>query len=265
MFKFQVLTAISFIPRWDLRLTKRKQGKLPELARYRYKIQLEVEETKLQAERKGFKCRLLEGQPKNRKCKDGYGEPYPLPQYEITGGTLSENLKIEIAPSTTQIYFFGNEFVPPKVINEVNMEPLLCQMELFCRELEHAEEVLNEIAVFSRNNEFFNKENRIYSKTPAMYRLIISSRDIIDQLFDNINKLFMDEVDLVLADLLQGRIYQARKRLDNALVELEFFGKSLLSTAREMNDPRTAKLEADLEKALNYPTGLKKRQDLHSA
>ncbi len=98
-----------------------------------------------------------------------------------------------------------------------------------------------------------------------MYRLIISSREITDQLLDNITKPLYDEIDLAMADFLQGRISQARKRLDCALVELEFFGKSLINTAREMNDPRAAKWEADFEKALNYPMGLNKRQGLPSA
>jgi hypothetical protein len=231
-------------------LTRRKQGKLPELARYRYKIQLDVEETKVKAESRGFTCRLLEGLPKNRKGLDGYGEPYPLPQYEITGANLPDYIKIEI--------------VPPKTINAETMEPILRQLESYCQELERVEEIMNEIAVFCNNNlaPAFSIERRIYTKTPAMYRLIIASRDITDQLLDNIMKIYWSEFDKAIAELSQGNFFQARRRLDQVENELEFFFKSLISTARQMKDPRVDKWEADFNNAKNAPLPVNNRNFL---
>ena len=98
-------------------VTSSKRNKEPEFARWRYQVKIDIEETKSRAENRGFSCRLLEGQPKNKKGKNGCCEPYPLPEYEITGGELSPDAKIQIAPKTTQIFFFGPELIKPSQIN----------------------------------------------------------------------------------------------------------------------------------------------------
>jgi hypothetical protein len=248
-------------------LTKRKKCKLPELACYRYKIPLDVEATKQKAEEKGFKCRLHDGEPKNKKCKDGVGEHFPLPQYEITRGRLSPNAKIELAPRTTQIYLFGEELKPPEIETEKfleNIEDFTNKIQAYCQQIETAEEVMNEIAVFSDVPAEFCRETRIYAKTPARYRLIISSRDITDHLLDNIEKLYLHEIDLALVEAFRGNSYQARRRLELVFKELDFFAKSLIATARQMKDPRADKWEEEFRKLLqqpNYPMGFTQFQN----
>jgi hypothetical protein len=81
---------------------KGKRKRKYELARWRYKIKLDIEETAEEAEKLGFKTRLLEGQPKNKRGTDGWGEAYPLNQYEISGGQLPVSIKIQVSPLTTQ-------------------------------------------------------------------------------------------------------------------------------------------------------------------
>jgi hypothetical protein len=249
-------------------LTRQKKGKLPELARFRYKIPLDVEATKQKAEEKGFIWRLHEGEPKNKRCKDGVGEHFPLPQYEITRGRLSPNAKIELAPYTTQIYLFGEELKPPEMGDGEaflqNMEAFIKKMEAYCQQIETAEEVLNEIAVFSGDSAKFCGETRIYARTPAGYRLIINSRDITDHLLDNIEKAYLHEMDLAIAEMVGGNLNQARNRLELLLKELDFFAKSLIATARQMKDPRADKWEAEFRKLLqppSYPMGFTQIQN----
>ena len=238
-------------------MTPRKKCKLPEIARYRYRFELYVEGTKLKAESLGYQCRQLEGQP---KCKNDFGEPYPLPQYEIIGGQLPPNLKIEIAPKTTQIYLFGEELKPPKIVNVETLEPFIETMATFCSHLEAAEEILNEVAVFLDKKVTFCKESRIYTKTPAMYRLIISSNKIIDQLLAGIEKIFYDEINLAYVEMFQGNLSQAERRIQVALKEVEFFANDIISAAREMKDPRADQWEAEIKKAFNFPTGISERK-----
>jgi hypothetical protein len=239
-------------------VTKQKKGKLPEIARYRYKIRLDVEGTKLKAESKGFFCRLLEGLPKNKRGKDGIGEFYPLPQYEITGKDLPANVKIELAPGTTQIYVFGEELKPPLSEDTEtflqNMNAFLDKMEVYCQQVEEAEEVMNSIAVFLDADSTFCMNTRIYTNIPARYRLIIRSQDVLDKLLTNIEKAYLQEIDLVYAEIFRGNLGKAQRRIDLIMREIDFFAKSLIETAREMNDPRANKWEAEFNKLLQPST-----------
>ena len=268
MFKTKHAIVLVLIPRWVLRLAKRKKGKLPELGRFRYKISIDVEATKLNAEHNGFNCRLLEGQPKNKKGKDGFGELYPLPQYEVTGKELPNNIKVELAPKTTQVYVFGEELNPPEIGDAEafleKMEAFTNKMETYCQQIEIAEKVLNQITVFSETPAKFCRETRIYTKTPAMYRLIISSRNVTDNLLDKVEKTYTYEINLAVAEMFRGNPMQAQKRLDNVLKEIDLFTKNLVATARQMNDPRADKWEAEFKellRPLTYPAGFGKNQN----
>jgi hypothetical protein len=249
-------------------LAKRKKGKLPEIARFLYRINLDIEATREKAEDQGFICRILEGQPKNKKGKNGIGEPYPLPQYEVTGNELSSNIKIELARKTTQIYVFGKELIPPEIgEGEVFLERIeeyTNTLESHCQQIEAAEEVLNKIAVFSDVSAKFCRETRIYAKTTAMYRLMINSRHVTDHLLDKIEKVYQNEINLAADELLRGNPYQAKNRLNLVLREIDFFTKSLIATARQMNDPRADKWEKEfnnLLQPLNYPLGFARNQN----
>jgi hypothetical protein len=250
-------------------LTKQKKGKLPEVARYRYKVNLDVEATKLKAESKGFSCHIHEGQPKNKRGKDGYGNEYSLPQYGVTDGALPDNVKIEIAPSVTQIYLFDNPLNPPAIEETTILleksKLFLDKLEKFSQKVDAAEKVMNEIAVFSDNATFrFSIETRIYAKTSAIYRLIISSRDVTDHLLDMISKAYMHEISLSYADMFNGNLSQARRKLDLLMKEIEFFSRELVAMARQMKDPRADKWEAEFTELLrpvDYPTWLKQQQN----
>jgi hypothetical protein len=233
-----------------------KKKKEPEFARWRYQVKIDVEETKLRAENCGFSCRLLEGQPKNKKGKNGCCEPYPLPEYEITGGQLSLNAKIQIAPKTTQIFFFGPELVKPSKITLEYLQPLIERMKIVADDLERAEHIMNKLAAFVDDEKGrFGQASRIYLKIPAMYRLIIASNDIYQQLLDDIMKKFWNEYIAAFDEMLQGKISFARRRMDDLLKETVFFYRSLIATAKEMKDPRAEQWEADLNKMLMEPFG----------
>jgi hypothetical protein len=124
-----------------------KRSKAPELARWIYKVKINVEETSLEAQKRGFHCRPLEGQPKNKKGQNGWGEPYYLRQYEITGGSLPSQSKIQISPQTTQIFFFGPEIPKPSVFSLETFELFLEGMECLVGNLEKVEGLMNELTV----------------------------------------------------------------------------------------------------------------------
>ena len=242
-------------------VTSSKGNKEPEFARWRYQVKIDVEETKSRAENLGFSCRLLEGQPqlkkhKIKKNKDGCCEPYPLPEYEITGGELSHSAKIQIAPKTTQIFFFGPELIKPIRITFEELQPFVDRISVVANDLEKAENLMNELAAFVDDEQGrFGQATRIYVKVPAMYRLIIASNDVYQQLLDDIMTKFLNEYILAFDEMLQGKISFARRRMDDLLKEIVFFQRSLIATAKEMKDPRAEQWEADLNTLLTNPFG----------
>ena len=233
-----------------------KSHKSPEFARWKYKVKINVEETSFEAQKRGFSCRPLEGQPKNKKGQNGWGEPYPLGQYEITGGDLPLNTKIQVSPKTTQIFFFGPELAKPSVISVEAFKPFLEGMERLVGNLEKAEELMNELASFLPDEkERFGKATRIQAKVPAMYRLIITSEGTKQELLDDIMKKFYDEIEKVYDDMFQGRMDLASGRLNTLMNEAVFFQRSLIKLAKDWKDPNALKWEADLNKSLIFPFG----------
>ena len=51
--------------------------------------------------------------------------------------------------------------------------------------------------------------------------------------------------------MFRGQIIQAKRRLEMLLKEMDFFVKDLIALARETNDPRADKWEANFNKLLN--------------
>ena len=173
----------------------RKNDKTPELARLRYCIHVDVEETIHRAEKRGFLCRLLEGQPKNKRGKNGWGENYPLNQYEIKGGELPSNVKIHIAPKATQIFFFGSEITKPSNFDVEEFERFLDCMEPIVYDLERTEKIMNEIAVFVTDEQNrFGLSTRMYTKVPGNYRLIQGLKDTYQQIFDELMNRYWTEI-----------------------------------------------------------------------
>jgi hypothetical protein len=237
-------------------MTNAKRNKEPEFARWKYSVKIDVEETKSRAENRGFSCRFFEGQPKNKKGKNGWGEGYPLPQYEITGAELPVNTKIHIAPKTTQIFFFGAELVKPSQLTCEQLEPLVIRIKSLADNLEKAEKIMNDLAAFADEEKGrFGQATRIYVKVPAMYRLIGSLKDTYQQLLDDIEAKFFDECNKAYDEMFQGKIFQARMRMDNLFKELAFFQRIFIESIRELKDPRADQWEADFNKALMYPFG----------
>jgi hypothetical protein len=210
--------------------------KLPELARWRYKIQIDVDGTKRKAEGQGFSCRPLEGQPKNKKGKNGWGEPYPLNQYEITGGTLPSNSKICIGPKTTQIFFFGNEIAKPSKTDIKELERFLDQIEPVIDDLEKTEAVMNELAAFvSGEKNRFGLSSRIQAMVPCMYRLIQSIKEMSQKAIDALMDKVWGEIEKAGAEMFQGQVYFARRRIEAMLGELVSFQQKLINMAKEWN------------------------------
>lgn len=237
-------------------MTKTKKNKMPELARWRYNIQIDVEGTKRNADNRGFSCRTLEGQPKNKRGKNGWGELYPLNQYEITGGDFSPNSKIHIAPKTTQIFFFGNEIQKPLDADLKEFERFLDCMEPLLNDLEKTEKIMNDLAAFvPHEKNRFGLSTRINAKVPAMYRLIQDLKDTNQEVFDELMNRFWVEVEKAYADMFQGKAYLASKRLELLISELTFFQQHLINMAKEWKDPRAEQWESRLRKSLSFPIG----------
>jgi hypothetical protein len=235
----------------------KKRARIPELARWRYSFQIDVEETRRKALERGFSCRLLEGQPKNKKGKDGWGELYPLNQYEITGGELPSNAKIHIAPKATQIFFFGNEISKPSGVDIKEFERFLGSMEPLVDDLEKTERIMNDLAAFAPNEKHrFGLETRIWAKVPGMYRLTQGLKDVYQQILDDLMNKFWAEFEKACVEMSQGKAYFASRRLEALLKESTFFQQSLINLAREWKDPRAEQWEVDLNNALMSPFGL---------
>jgi hypothetical protein len=233
-----------------------KRKKMPELARWRYKIQIDVEGTRKNAEGDGFSCRPLEGQPKNKKGKNGWGEPYPLNQYEITGGRLPSNSKINIAPRATQIFFFGYEIPKPENADVKEFERVLNQIEPIIDDLEKTEAIMNDLAAFVPGEEKrFGLSSRILVKVPSMYRLIQSMKDMSQQVMDTLMDIVWGQIEKASTEMFQGQFYFARKRIEAMLNEMVSFQQNLINMAKEWNDPRAEKWEAELKKSLYSPFG----------
>lgn len=237
-------------------MTPKKRTKIPELARWKYNFQIDVEETRRNALQRGFSCRCLEGQPKNKKGKNGWGELYPLNQYEIKGGELPSNAKIHIAPKATQIFFFGNELPKPSGVDIEEFKRFLDGMEPLIDDLEKAERIMNDIAAFVPEEKHrFGPETRTYAKVPGMYRLTQGLKDVYQQILDDLTSKFWAEFEKACAEMFQGKAYLASRRLEALLKELTFFQRSLINLAREWKDPRAEQWEADLNNALMSPFG----------
>jgi hypothetical protein len=232
-----------------------KSGKTPELARWSYRIKINVEETCIEAQKSGFHCRPLEGQPKNKKGKNGWGEPYPLGQYEITGGNLSQNTKIHISPKTTQFYLFGNEISKPSIHDLETFEPFFEELSDLANNLEKAEELMNRLSSFPPNEkERFDCVTRTQAKVPAMYRLKITSDGTFQELLDDLMNKFYGELNKIIDDMLQNMTSHgfnlADQRLQTLTNEMVFFQRNLIKLGKEWKNPNAQKWEDDLNKSL---------------
>lgn len=234
----------------------RKKNKIPELARLRYNVQIDIEETRFKAEKNGFFCRLLEGQPKNKRGHNGWGEGYPLNQYEIKGGKLPSNTKIHIAPRVTQIFFFGKEIPKPSNADVEKFERFLDQMEPFVNDLERTEKIMNDLSVFVPDEQNrFGMSTRIYTKIPGNYRLIQSLKDTNQQIIDEIMNKYWAEIEKAYTEMFQGKPYLARRRLAALIGEMNFFLQNLINMAKEWKDPRAEQWESELKKSMYFPFG----------
>jgi hypothetical protein len=232
-----------------------KSRKTPELARWSYKIKINVEETCIEAQKSGFHCRPLEGQPKNKKGKNGWGELYPLGQYEITGGNLSQNTKIHISPKTTQIFLFGNEISKPSIHDLETFEPFFEELSDLADNIEKAEESMNRLSSFPPNEkERFNSATRTQAKVPAMYRLKITSDGTFQELLDDLMNKYYGEINKITDDVLQNMtplgFNLADQRLQALLNEMVFFQRNLIKLGKQWKNPNAQKWEDDLNKSL---------------
>ena len=226
-----------------------------EITRWRYKIKLDVEETAKKAEEFGLTCRLLEGQAKNMRGKNGWGEGFPLNQYEIKGGALPESIKIQIGPKTTQIFLFGKTEI--QTPNDLSSENLIKHIDFFenlLSEIDASEVIMNKIAVFfAEESKRFSEGTRIIEKVAGTQKILDSSRTMTDKLLEKIEKHFMSEFDAAWVEIFQGQPYLAKERLRKADEEITFWFNDFIAEAKKTNDPRVVQWEADFQKLKKYP------------
>jgi hypothetical protein len=156
--------------------------------RWKYKIQVDVEETAKHARRKGFSVRLLEGQSRT------HGEPYPLNQIEIKGGGF-EFLNVDkliVGPHVTQLYKKNSQ------------------------KLDEIDRILNDIVVFApKETSRFGREirmpvqtiRRLRERKKAMEKLydaafsVLVQRKITDALSEGREYITSTEINQVLEDV----------------------------------------------------------------
>jgi hypothetical protein len=115
--------------------------------RWKYQLQVDIEDTRDFSRSKGFSVIELEGQSRR------YNEPYPLNQIEIKGADLSSDVKVVVSPRSTQIYFSVDGVLGIK------------ELENLLDNLGKVEQILNEVVVFFPNESVrFSMEAR----TPIM-------------------------------------------------------------------------------------------------
>src|SRR5208283_5294365 len=91
----------------------------------------DVEQTAISAKKNGLTAIQLYGQSRT------HHEEYPLPQIRLVGQSFDPRLKIQVSPTTTEVFF---EAENPFQMNEI--EKVLCAVE-------DAERTLNLAVVFS--------------------------------------------------------------------------------------------------------------------
>jgi len=202
--------------------------------RWRYKIQVDVEETAKNARSKGFSVRLLEGQSRT------HGEPYPLNQIEIKGGSLTSNIKVIVSPHRTQIYIFIKDI------------PDIDELERILKDRERTEQVLDDIVIFAANETArFSVDTMIPVMSPSMLKTQQKLTAKIREAFDGLNGLFQREIIRTSAYLTRGKVALAKNRMDAFLHELDNLQRNLIQFAKEQGFKEAEELEEQINEMIS--------------
>lgn len=196
---------------------------------WKYSINVDVDETVESAKKNGFTVIHLYGQSRT------HFEEYPLPQIKLIGQSLDPRLKVQVSPKATEFFF---EVENPFQMNEI---------EKVLSAVEDAERTLNLTVVFSSGEaRRFGLETKKPIPSIPMLKIQMDLEHKQQEMLDKILDYFYTEMSKSLTEFHTGNFYAASDRLRRSIGELKDFHKSLVETARKMNDPRADEYEANL-------------------
>jgi len=184
--------------------------------RWKYQLQVDIEDTRDFSRSKGFSVIELEGQSRR------YNEPYPLNQIEIKGANLGSDVKVVVSPRSTQIYF------------SVDGVPGVKELENLLDNLGKVEQILNEVVVFFPYESVrFSMEARIPIMDDGMLKTWYMLKEELNRAYEKLYELILREASLVPIFLVQGKIGYGIERLDALSRELAKFQHDLIQMAKE--------------------------------
>lgn len=197
--------------------------------RWRYKLNVCIEETWQSACNSGFSVRMLEGQSRTNE------ELYPLNQIEIKGWDLSSKVKVIVSPTVTQVYFYIEN------IPEIN------ELENIAMDLGKVEQILNEVVVFAPDETArFSMETKIPVTSPSMLKTECMLKEKIHRASERLYELVLSEISLAHILLAEGKIGYALKRMGALSSELLNFQRNLIQWAKEQGIAEAEKWEREL-------------------
>lgn len=206
--------------------------------RWKYDLKVDVEETESNAKAQGFEARLLEGETKN------YVQHYPLNQVKISGGNLSPNMKVHVGPNVTQIYY------------NIESPSTLETLEEMISDVESAERILNYTIVFAPGETTrFGKDTSKPVMSISTLKLQINLKDGFSKILDELERIYLCEIEKSLLEAMQGRPHFAQNRLKALIDEITRFYAEIVKMAREQGLPEADKWDEDFKKILSAPLG----------
>ena len=202
--------------------------------RWRFKINVDVEETGYFARSKGFGVYQLEGQSRTNE------ELYPLNQIEINGWDLSSKVKVIVSPTVTQVYFY------------VENIPEIGDLENIFTNLGKVEQILNEVVVFAPDETArFTMETEIPVLSIGMLKTQYMLKEKLHGVFERLYELVLKEISDVHILFAQGKLGYAMKRMDTFFAELVNLQRNLIQMARDQGIEEAKKCESELNEMIS--------------
>jgi len=202
--------------------------------RWKYRIQVSVEETAKKTREKGFSVRFLEGQSRT------FGVPYPLNQIEIKSDRFGSNVKVIVGNKVTQIYVSSSD------------EPTIGDLEKIVDRLDNVENILNQVVTFSDNETGrYNAKTRKPVMSVMMLKMKKMVSDGLDDLIQAMFQLFLKEFSRVQMLLLQGKIVP-QNDLHFMLNEMVKTQRGLIQIFKEQGNDQLEKYERELDETIAY-------------
>ena len=202
--------------------------------RWRYRIQVSVEETAYRMKEEGFVVIFLEGQSRT------FGEPYPLNQIDIKSEIFGSNVKVKVGPNVTQVYFALND------------EPTIDDLEEIVANLEKVENILNQNVKFSDNETSrYNEKTRKPVMSVTMLKMKKMLSDGFDDIIQAMSQLYFKEFSRSLMLLAQGKIVPSDDLhcMFNEMVKTQ---RGLIQIFKEQGNDQLEKYERELDETVSY-------------